>query len=212
MLQHMGDAAGAPGQVQVEEGAAPPPTMSTIPKATPEHRGHAQARTARRSPDAHRAAARSSSRPNSNRSRASGGLRSIRNISESAPGPPVARPIPRSIRRGCSRASVPNCSAMTSGEWLGSITPPEPTRFDLVTLATCASTTAGAALVRLVAHYDARQTRSADNPATRPAAPVRRIGAGNCIAVSPSRIGEKSRRDIGSGVPIADWSQRPSSA
>ena len=41
---------------------------------------------------------------------------------------PGARPIPRSMRPGCSASSVPNCSATTSGAWLGSITPPEPTR------------------------------------------------------------------------------------
>ena len=39
---------------------------------------------------------------------------------------PGARPRPRSMRPGCSVASVPNCSAMTSGEWFGSITPPAP--------------------------------------------------------------------------------------
>ena len=32
------------------------------------------------------------------------------------------------MRPGYSVASVPNCSATTSGAWLGSITPPEPTR------------------------------------------------------------------------------------
>ena len=43
----------------------------------------------------------------------------------SAPG---ARPMPRSIRPGCSASSIANCSATTSVGWLGSITPPEPTR------------------------------------------------------------------------------------
>ena len=32
------------------------------------------------------------------------------------------------MRPGYSDASVPNCSAITSGEWLGSMMPPEPTR------------------------------------------------------------------------------------
>ena len=41
---------------------------------------------------------------------------------------PGARPSPRSMRPGCSSASVPNCSAITSGEWLGSMTPPAPSR------------------------------------------------------------------------------------
>src|SRR4026208_2097784 len=43
----------------------------------------------------------------------------------SAPG---ARASPSSIRPGKSDARVPNCSAMTNGEWLGSMIPPEPTR------------------------------------------------------------------------------------
>jgi hypothetical protein len=47
---------------------------------------------------------------------------------------------------GCSASSVPNCSAMTSGEWLGSMTPPAPTRMVLVPAATWAITTAVAAL------------------------------------------------------------------
>ncbi|MDQ0936755.1 hypothetical protein QFZ49_006730 [Streptomyces turgidiscabies] len=41
---------------------------------------------------------------------------------------PQTRPIPMSIRPGCSASSVPNCSATTRGEWLGSMTPPEPMR------------------------------------------------------------------------------------
>ena len=32
------------------------------------------------------------------------------------------------MRPGCSVASVPNCSAITSGEWFGSMIPPEPSR------------------------------------------------------------------------------------
>ena len=41
---------------------------------------------------------------------------------------PGARPMPRSIRPGCSASSRANCSAIASGAWLGSITPPDPTR------------------------------------------------------------------------------------
>ena len=32
------------------------------------------------------------------------------------------------MRPGCSVARVPNCSAIVSGEWFGSITPPAPRR------------------------------------------------------------------------------------
>jgi hypothetical protein len=40
---------------------------------------------------------------------------------------------------------VPNCSAITSGAWLGSMMPPEPTRIVFVAAAMCAITTAVAA-------------------------------------------------------------------
>ena len=50
------------------------------------------------------------------------------------------------MRPGKSDSSVPNCSAMTSGEWFGSMMPPEPTRMVLVPAATCPMTTAVAAL------------------------------------------------------------------
>ena len=41
------------------------------------------------------------------------------------------------MRPGNSASSVPNCSAMTSGAWFGSITPPAPTRMVEVAAATC---------------------------------------------------------------------------
>ena len=49
---------------------------------------------------------------------------------------PGARPMPRSIRPGYAASSSANCSATTSGAWLGSITPPEPTRIREVAAAT----------------------------------------------------------------------------
>ncbi len=69
--------------------------------------------------------------------------RSARAVNWSVPG---ARPSPRSIRPGKSDSSVPNCSAMISGEWFGSMIPPEPTRIVLVPPATCPITTDVAAL------------------------------------------------------------------
>lgn len=45
------------------------------------------------------------------------------------------------MRPGCSSASVPNCSAITSGEWLGSMMPPAPSRIVSVCAATCAMST-----------------------------------------------------------------------
>ncbi len=50
------------------------------------------------------------------------------------------------MRPGKSAASVPNCSAITSGEWFGSMMPPEPTRIVAVPAATWPMTTAVAAL------------------------------------------------------------------
>jgi hypothetical protein len=55
------------------------------------------------------------------------------------------------MRPGCSDASVPNCSAITSGEWFGSMIPPAPTRIVCVPAATCAIRTAVAALAMPVA-------------------------------------------------------------
>jgi len=50
------------------------------------------------------------------------------------------------MRPGNSDASVPNCSAMTSGAWFGSMIPPDPTRIVDVPAATYAIATAVAAL------------------------------------------------------------------
>ena len=50
------------------------------------------------------------------------------------------------MRPGNSDSSVPNCSATCSGAWLGSMMPPAPTRMREVPAATCAMSTAVAAL------------------------------------------------------------------
>ena len=50
------------------------------------------------------------------------------------------------MRPGNSEASVPNCSAITSGAWFGSMIPPAPTRIVDVPPATCPMTTEVAAL------------------------------------------------------------------
>ena len=61
------------------------------------------------------------------------------------PSDPGARPSPRSMRPGYSAAKVPNCSAMARGAWLGSMTPPAPTRMVVVPSATKPATTEVAA-------------------------------------------------------------------
>ena len=48
--------------------------------------------------------------------------------------------------RGRAHPSVPNCSAITKGEWLGSMMPPEPTRMVFVAAAIWPMTTLVAAL------------------------------------------------------------------
>ena len=74
---------------------------------------------------------------------ASGERRSAAAVTWSVPG---ARPMPRSIRPGWSASSMPNCSATTSDTWLGSITPPEPTRMVVVASAMWPISTGGAEL------------------------------------------------------------------
>ena len=58
-------------------------------------------------------------------SAADGSRRNARRVVISVPG---ARPRPRSMRSPKIVARVPNCSAITNGEWFGSMTPPEPKR------------------------------------------------------------------------------------
>ena len=45
------------------------------------------------------------------------------------------------MRPGKSDSKVPNCSAITSGEWFGSMMPPEPSLIDDVCAPTCAIST-----------------------------------------------------------------------
>jgi len=47
------------------------------------------------------------------------------------------------MRPGKAASSSANCSATTSGAWLGSITPPEPTRIRSVAAASAAIATGG---------------------------------------------------------------------
>ena len=50
---------------------------------------------------------------------------------------PGARPSPSPTRPGWSVASVPICSAITRGAWLGSMMPPLATPMRLVAASTC---------------------------------------------------------------------------
>ena len=51
--------------------------------------------------------------------------------------------MPRSIRPGAIASSAANCSATMSGAWLGSMTPPDPTRIRRVRAAAAAISTGG---------------------------------------------------------------------
>ncbi len=73
----------------------------------------------------------------------SGARRRAEAVTWSVPG---ARPMPRSMRPGCSASSMPNCSATTRETWLGSITPPDPTRIRDVAPARWLMSTGGAEL------------------------------------------------------------------
>ena len=65
------------------------------------------------------------------------------------------------MRPGYSAASVPNCSAMSSGEWLGSMMPPAPSRMRSVCAATWATSTLVAAeAIAGMLWCSAYQTRS----------------------------------------------------
>jgi len=66
--------------------------------------------------------------------------RSAYAVSASVPG---ARPRPRSMRPGKSASRTRKASATRSGLWLGSITPPEPTRIVEVAAATWPIITSG---------------------------------------------------------------------
>ena len=72
--------------------------------------------------------------------------RRARDVAGSVPG---ARPIPRSMRSGCSASSVWNASATRSGVWFGSMMPPDPTRMREVAEAMCSIRISGTVLAML---------------------------------------------------------------
>ena len=103
------------------------------------------------------------------------------------------------MRPGCSVASVPYCSAMVSGAWFGSITPPAPSRIVRVCAATCAISTAGAddAMTPML-WCSAYQTRRYPRSSARLATATVPVSAS--WAVSPFPMMARSRMDSGSGI------------
>ena len=104
---------------------------------------------------------------------------------------PGARPRPRSIRPGNSDSSVPNCSAMTSGAWFGSMMPPAPTRIVDVPGADVARSAPPSPRSRCRACCGARPASSAGNPSARRAAPA----PGCCDRTGRRRRPRRSARD-----------------
>src|ERR1700733_1355584 len=91
---------------------------------------------------------------------------------------------------------VPNCSAISSGAWLGSITPPAPSRIDRVCAPTCAISTLVAEEAMLAMLWcSAYQTRRYPSSSARWASAT--LPAKLSLAVSPRAIGAKSRIDNG---------------
>src|SRR5580658_7048615 len=124
---------------------------------------------------------------------ASGERRSAAAVAWSVPG---ARPMPRSMRPGWSASSMPNCSATTSETWLGSMTPPEPTRSVVVASAMWPISTGGAELAMpgmlwcsatQNRRYPSRSTCWARSTVARSASP----------AFPPSGTGARSRTESG---------------
>ena len=131
--------------------------------------------------------------------------RSARAVSRSVPG---ARPIPRSIRPGCSASSVPNCSATVSGGWLGSITPPEPTRIAAVAAASWPARTAGAELA-MPGRLWCSATQYLVKPrlsACRARSTLRRSAS---PVDSPAGTGHRSSTDSGTGRRAATTRRLP---
>jgi hypothetical protein len=111
------------------------------------------------------------------------------------------------MRPGNRAARVPNCSAITSGAWLGSMTPPDPTRMVAVPAATCPTTTAVAALATPgMLWCSATQNRRYPRRSARRArsSVLRRDSA----AVPPARMGDRSRTDRGRSGTVVITTQK----
>ena len=96
---------------------------------------------------------------------------------------------------GSSAASVPNCSAITSGAWFGSMMPPAPTRIVEVPPATWRDDAPRSRRWRCRACCGARPASSGGSPGLRRGARGRRSCASAWAASLPSGMGERSRTE-----------------
>ena len=116
---------------------------------------------------------------------------------------PGARPIPRSIRPGCSASNSANCSAIARGAWLGSITPPEPIRIASVAAARCAISTLGVVLAT-VGMLWCSATQKRRNPRWSACRASRVVSARASADDPPARTTAKSSTESGT-TPVKLW-------
>ena len=113
---------------------------------------------------------------------------------------PGVLPQPRSIRPGYSVASVPNCSAIVSGAWLGSMIPPAPRR-----IVSCGQRRARSGRLspttRSTPCCGARRTRPAGNRVSRPLVEATLASSASRDARALTDDGEIEDRERSRDVP-----------
>ena len=102
---------------------------------------------------------------------------------------------------GCSAASVPNCSAITSGAWFGSMIPPAPTRIVRVPAGDVRDHDGRRGARDAGRRCGAPRARSGCSPSARRAARGRASCAARPATVPPSTIGARSRIESGGTTP-----------
>ena len=109
------------------------------------------------------------------------------------------------MRPGYSDASVPNCSAITSGAWFGSMMPPEPTRIVFVPAGDMADHDRRSPRWRCPSCCDARRASSAGSPSFSACRARSSEWRKASAAVRAGGIGDRSSTEKGiiAAVPVA---------